>query len=229
MTQLSSELIYPASEKLITKYTKQEKKVVRETAEVYRDIVKPNFLDPMNMDHCNWIYSILSGEKEQENIIFQNEYFILEKDYKFNEGDIRTMYCLMMPIQRDLKTVRDLRADHLPMLKSVRDESLKAIEEKWSLDPSKVRAYFHYLPTYYHLHVHFTHVDVKCDRAIVTLDEAISNIELMGDYYEKCSLTYQIGANMELTKILIEKGIIKEEAQPKVDDVEEVKEVKQEE
>ena len=105
------------------------------------------------------------------------------------------------------------------MLKSVRDESLKAIEKKWGLDPSKVRAYFHYLPTYYHLHVHFTHVDVKCDRAIVTLDEAISNIELMGDYYAKCSLTYQIGANMELTKILIEKGVIKEEVKATVEDV----------
>ena len=104
------------------------------------------------------------------------------------------------------------------MLKSTRDDSLKAIEEKWGLDRSKVRAYFHYLPTYYHLHVHFTHVDVKCDRAIVTLDEAISNIELMEDYYDKCSLTYQIGINMELTKILIEKGVIKEEDKPAVED-----------
>ena len=70
MSQLSSEMVYPASEKLITKYTRQEKKVVRETAQVYNDIVKPLFIDPMNMDHCNWIYSILKGEKEQENIIF---------------------------------------------------------------------------------------------------------------------------------------------------------------
>ena len=90
------------------------------------------------------------------------------------------------------------------MLRSIRDDCFKAIEEKWGLDSSKVKAYFHYLPTFYHLHVHFTHVDVKCDRAIVTLDEAISNIELMGDYYEKCSLTYQIGTEMELCKILIE-------------------------
>ena len=27
----------------------------------------------MDMSHCNWIYSILSGEKEQENIVFQND------------------------------------------------------------------------------------------------------------------------------------------------------------
>merc|ERR1712083_263368 len=99
-------------------------------------------------------YSILSGEKEKENIVFQNDMFILEKDYKFNEGDLRTTYCLVLPIQKDLKTVRDLRAEHLPMLKSIRDNCLKAIEDKWGLDPSKVRAYFHYLPTYYHLHVH---------------------------------------------------------------------------
>ena len=100
------------------------------------------------------------------------------------------------------------------MLKSIREESLKAIEEKWNLDASKVRTYFHYLPTYYHLHVHVTHVDIKCERAIVTLDEAITNIELIGDYYEKCSLTYQIGAEMPLSKILIEQGVLKEEVKP---------------
>ena len=144
----------------------------------------------MDMSHCNWIYSILSGEKEQENIIYQNELFLIEKDYKFNEGDIRTLYCLALPLQKDLKTVRDLRAEHLPLLKSIREESLKAIEAKWNVAPNQVRAYFHYLPTYYHLHVHFTHVDIKVDRAIVDLDQAIDNIELIRDFYEKCTLVY---------------------------------------
>ena len=72
--------------------------VVTETAELYKNIVKPEFLDPMDMSHCNWIYSILSGEKEKENIIFQNDLFMIEKDYKFNEGDLRTLYCLAMPL-----------------------------------------------------------------------------------------------------------------------------------
>ena len=64
IAQVQCELIYPASDKLIAKYTKQEKKVVRETAQLYKDIVKPLFIEPMDMAHCNWIYSILSGEKE---------------------------------------------------------------------------------------------------------------------------------------------------------------------
>ena len=43
---------------------------MRETNALYMDIVKPHFIDPMDMSHCNWIYSILNGEKEQENIIY---------------------------------------------------------------------------------------------------------------------------------------------------------------
>ena len=67
---MQSDLIYPVSDTLIAKYTKQEMQVVRETAAVYKDIVKPHFIDPMDMSHCNWLYSILNGEKEQENIVF---------------------------------------------------------------------------------------------------------------------------------------------------------------
>ncbi len=33
------------------------------------------------------------------------------------------------------------------------------LSEKFGLPESQVRAYFHYQPTYYHLHVHFTHLN----------------------------------------------------------------------
>jgi m7GpppX diphosphatase len=34
-----------------------------------------------------------------------------------------------------------------------------ALEEKYGAEVSSLRVYFHYQPTYYHLHVHFS--DVK--------------------------------------------------------------------
>ena len=132
-SKVNTELIYPATEKFISKYTRQEKVVVVETAQVYDTITKPLFLDGMDLSHCNWMYSVIDGEKEQDTILYQNESFLVQKDYKFNEGDLRTLYCLAFPKQKDLKSVRDLRAEHLPMLKAIRDESIKAICAKFKV------------------------------------------------------------------------------------------------
>ena len=64
INKVSTELIYPASERLISKHTKQQSVVVVETAAIYDSVTKPLFLDPIDMSHCNWMYSILDGEKE---------------------------------------------------------------------------------------------------------------------------------------------------------------------
>ena len=209
-SRVQSDVIYPAPERLIRKYTRQNYAVVRETAQIYNDVVKPHYIDPMNMDHCNWIYSVLNREKEIELRVHENESFLLNKDYKFNEGDIKTLYCLAIPTQRDLKSVRDLTGEHLPLLKAIRDESLDAIETKFNINRSKIMSYFHYQPTFYHLHVHFTHCENTSwdKRDCVRLDDAITNIEMLPDYYQRATLTYKVGTQMPLFDILVEKGIL---------------------
>ena len=49
---------------------------------------------------------------------------------------------------------------------------------------------------------------MQCDRACVDLDQVIANIELMPDYYAKCTLVYSIGVEMPLGKIMLEKGVV---------------------
>lgn len=84
--------------------------------------------------------------------------------------------------------MRDLTQEHLPILKSIRDESFKVIENFFGIKQEKIRAFFHYHPTFYHLHVHFAHVHrvesagAFIDRELL-LDDVINNIELKGDYY----------------------------------------------
>ena len=70
---------------------------MRETAEVYKTVVKPHFIDPMDMSHCNWVYQILERKKEEDLRVFENDKFMLQKDWKFNAGDISTLYCLAIP------------------------------------------------------------------------------------------------------------------------------------
>jgi len=103
---------------------------------------------------------VLDGSKEVERQLLNLDYFMLSKDWEFDEGQIETLYCLAMPKQREtaLMTVRDLTAEHLPLLKNIRDKSLAEIQKRFNLAPSQIRAFFHYLPTYFHMHIHFVHV-----------------------------------------------------------------------
>jgi hypothetical protein len=43
------------------------------------------------------MHNVLDGKKEVELRIFENDHFILNKDYKFNEGDLSTLYLLAFP------------------------------------------------------------------------------------------------------------------------------------
>lgn len=98
------------------------------------------------MSHCNWVYDILDEKKEKELRVFENEHFMLQKDIKFNEGDdLQTLYCLAIPKQRDLKSIRDLNASHLPLLKSMNEECYPAMEKMFGLKRYKFKpAFFHY-------------------------------------------------------------------------------------
>src|SRR5690606_6182931 len=103
--------------------------------------------------------------------------------------DIETLHLIAMPLTRKLTSVRDLTSEHLELLKSIRDYSYRAIEKTFGLPKHKVRAFFHYHPTFYHLHVHFAHVNriekvgAFLGRGLL-LEDIIENIEMKGDYYQ---------------------------------------------
>lgn len=84
---------------------------------------------------------------------------------------------------------------------------------------NKIRAFFHYHPTFYHLHVHFTHVkltkkvSLQVGRAI-SLHEVIDNIENFspdkekGDFYQKKSIVIEIKVGTKLHKSFVEEGLV---------------------
>lgn len=70
----------------------------------------------------------------------------------------------------------------------------------------------HYQPTYYHFHVHFTHVSLKhksfqCERAH-NLSEIIQNIEIKSDYYENIKLEFPLVLNSGLYHFIKDQGLI---------------------
>ncbi len=85
-----------------------------------------------------------------------------------------------------------------------------AIQEKYNIPKSKLRVYFHYQPSYYHLHVHFTHLKFDAPGSGVEkahlLSDVIDNIERYPTYYQEKTLTFTIKASQGLCKKYQEVG-----------------------
>lgn len=149
------------------------------------------------------MYNILDHKKESERIIFEDPDkdigFILLPDLKWDGKSLETLYAVAIVHRTNLKSIRSLNAEHLPLLRNIRDQGVTAIERLYKLDRSQLRIYFHYQPSFYHLHVHFTYLKydapgIFCEKSHL-LDTVIDNIELLSDYYAKATLSFVIRAS----------------------------------
>jgi m7GpppX diphosphatase len=73
-----------------------------------------------------------------------------------NHPSVRDMYLLGLCHRRDVASLRDLRAKHLPMLRAMRDVGLATIERVYGVQANRVKCFVHYPPQFYHFHVHYT-------------------------------------------------------------------------
>lgn len=148
----------------------------------------------------------MEHKKESERIIFEDPCeetgFILLPDLKWDSKTTETLYCLALVRKHGLKSLRDLNATHLPLLRNILTKGVTAIEKKYAVARSQLRIYLHYQPSFYHLHVHFTYLKhdapgIFCEKSHL-LDTVISNIELMSDYYQKATLSFVLRENDSL-------------------------------
>ena len=93
--------------------------------------------------------------------------------------------------------MRDVRSEHLPLLEALQARCLREIARRFGVPGSLVRAYLHYQPTFYHLHVHFTPLrhpasaHLVIDKSIF-LSDVIQNLRLCGQYYQRATLRYPV-------------------------------------
>ncbi|POM64222.1 Scavenger mRNA-decapping enzyme DcpS [Phytophthora palmivora] len=210
-------LIYPATERHVRKHTDQNFHMVVETKEAYRMITKP-FIDSIPVENIEWVYNILEHKSETERIIFENTHsrngFILLPDFKWSDpSKLESLYCLAIVHDRSLRSLRDLTGSHLKLLRNIRNASLEILQEKFGVNPSSIRMYLHYQPTYYHLHVHFSHVKMTqgtFSGKAVLLEDVIYNLSINSDHYKNATLSFVVGEmqHKQLFELFREKHII---------------------
>ncbi|KAG5349937.1 hypothetical protein C0989_001194 [Termitomyces sp. Mn162] len=194
-------IVCPATEVHIRKYTRQNIVMVRETPDLYGSIVKP-YITVFPKSRTQWVENILLGLSEQDKILFSSPDFVILPDMKWDLKTISSLYLVALVQDRGIRSLRDLRKQHIPLLKAIRSEGERVVEEKWALGKGAVRMYIHYQPSYYHFHVHIVNanqvgmVGMAVGQAHL-LDNVISLLEIESENgpatFERIVLTYGLG------------------------------------
>lgn len=109
---------------------------------------------------------------------------------------------LAVATDTNLRTLRDLRGCHIPMLQSLYTKTCQRIHEETGVDPGQVMAYVHYPPSVYQLHVHFKHLagpGMSHDTLRVhPLPTIINNLKIDPEYYSKSRMQLPVYVHTEL-------------------------------
>ncbi|MBW0479769.1 hypothetical protein O181_019484 [Austropuccinia psidii MF-1] len=211
-------LIVPATELHIRKYSKQTQKIIRETPELYKSVVLP-YIQSTPSTRLSWLHNILNHQTESERIIYEDPSptngFMIIPDLKWDQTTHSSLYLLCIVRDGSIRSLRDLRSKHLPILHAIRSKATQAIEEKYNVPTKELRLFVHYQPSYYHFHVHITHVDHIGFQGIAVgqahlLDEIIDNLELDAEnksesskpYFDRRTFVYGLGSHHGLFEFL---------------------------
>lgn len=221
--------IYPATHRHISKMDLEaanlggKRKLIREDYETYKNVVLPWILrDELDWNgRLKWIQNIFSGQKESDLVIKDVKDYIILPDSKWNRHNTETTYLLLLFKDISLHSIRDLNISHLSLLKEISsyihssslfvdlmnsgivDTNNKQPIE--SLSSPSFRAYFHYLPSYFQLHLHITHVDMGLWNAQVgqsiLLEDLIDLLETSNNFKER-TMNYYLSPTHSIYHLL---------------------------
>ncbi|KIK75446.1 hypothetical protein PAXRUDRAFT_835657 [Paxillus rubicundulus Ve08.2h10] len=195
-------VIFPATEVHIRKYTKQELLMVTETPELYDGVVKP-YIEAFPASRTQWVRDVVDGKSEAERILCRTSDFLILPDMKWDpSGPISSLYLLALACGPSIRSLRDLRGGkrgHVGMLEEIRETAYEIVAERWGLGRGNLRMYVHYQPSYYHFHVHIVHASQAGMMGMTVgqahlLDDIISMLKLSPTVLSELTFTYGLGA-----------------------------------
>lgn len=202
-----SNIICPASEEDIIKYSPEEKVSVSETIEYYNNYTSPYIKESIliNKPDLSWINRILIGESEQDRILYNDVDFIFMKGFKWL-FDIRSEFSGLVIVRNtELYSLRDIKGEHIKLLENIKMIIIRTLYQKNNLSFDKLRIFVHYQPTFYHFHIHVNIITNsqgwetgRCHM----LDNIISNLKINPNYYQLCTLNFETSSNSLFSKYM---------------------------
>jgi m7GpppX diphosphatase len=178
----------------------KNRSVIHETPEVFFGDAMRDFVEA-EINRKSWIYKVIAGEKEQDQVIFKcNEYLVLPDTEATNEPGI--LNWMVIFTDTALTSMRSLRGHHLPLLQKIKDKIACLMPQEFD----QPMTYFHYPPSVWQLHLH---VAAPCDilrttnsmQKVCFLEDVMSNLQIDPEYYAKATLSYVLPAGHEISAI----------------------------
>jgi len=215
------ELISPANERQISRAMPSlGSTLIHETPELYQRVVQPYIQSIVDGGSLNWIINVVQVKKEQERILVNHDEFIVNIDTKwrthpppltttreewYGHKSVEDLYCLGIVKEKGIASLRDLRAEHLPMLKSMQQQGLDAIEKIYGVESDQIRCFVHYQPQFYHFHVHFTRLENEVGSTVERghlVSDIVQNLEMDPLYYTKRTIAYKLKKGTPLHNLI---------------------------
>ena len=149
---LKINLIYPCTDKHIRKYTPQTVRMVTETPFIYQQHVRPYMQRMRDEGRLNWVFNIIEGRKEQEDILLRDpgqgssreEAFLVTPDLNWDKKTLTSLHLLVLVERRDFWSLRDLKKSHVNWMKHMREKILHATIELYpELEKDMLKLYIH--------------------------------------------------------------------------------------
>ena len=167
---LKLNLINPCTETHIKKYSPQTVRVVTETTEIYDKYVEPYMQRKRKEGRLNWVFNIIEGRTEQEDVIIREsknlghdeEGFLLLPDMNWDRKTIGSLRILGLVERRDLMSLRDLKKKHVQWLKRMQEKILGAVGTIYEgVEKDMLKIYMHcmlHLPNNLTYVLHFANI-----------------------------------------------------------------------
>lgn len=147
---LKLNLIYPSTDKHVKKYSFQQSRIVLETPVVYAKYVRPYMQRCREEGRLNWVFNIIEGRSEQENVLFRSKEadekddFLLLPDLNWDRETIGSLHLLALVDRRDVWSVRDLRKRDVQWLRHLRATLTKTVERLYEgVENDMLKFYVH--------------------------------------------------------------------------------------
>ncbi|KAJ4470433.1 scavenger mRNA decapping enzyme [Lentinula aciculospora] len=192
-------VICPATDVHVRKYTKQGSILVQETPELYHRITEP-YIAGFPPERTRWVAEIAAGRAEQSKILYSSSDYLILPDMKWDLHTTGSLYLVAIARDPTLRSLRDLRGDvHLDLLKSIRQEAYRIVGDKWGIGRGGLRMWIHYQPSYYHFHVHIVNANYELPGMGMSvgqahlLEDVIALLSVNAKVFEVMTLTYGLG------------------------------------
>jgi len=195
--------------------------LINETHDMYTEIVQPYIKSIIDSGSLSWINNVVEGKKEVERLLVNHKEFVINVDTKwrthppplttprsewYNHPSTADLYCLGIVRDSSITCIRDLRGQHIPLLKAMVKEGLAAIKSTYGVQAeNQIRVFVHYQPQFYHFHIHFTRLENEVGCSVERghlVSDIIQNLAMDSGYYTKRMLTYKLKKGSPLENLI---------------------------